>query len=281
MITLSEAEKLLEQFKPAFAGYLTDGDISERDILATLLDLSVRGYIKLDMEKKGDYYEIHNIGLEQKSIKLLLPFEREFIGILFPKSKEISLDNFQYMLHKKTLHNVIENHLQSLKENEIVTRKLIFRNDEDKQVNFGDGKSAIKTVEKAKGYQDLIERYKSFKMPSESWFLIATSLLFIGIGISSGTLWSILYGIVILLIPLWEYRKFRKLKKTIHIKFKDAIPFTKKKYEELFEFIRKFPFKEQRIYNEFMPFAVAFGLDTSWNKSFGINTEPVISSKIK
>ena len=79
-----------------------------------------------------------------------------------------------------------------------------------------------------------------------------------------------------------KYLKVRRLKKILAIQFKDnIIPFTKKKYEELFEFIQRYPLKQQRLYNEFMPHAVAFGLDTSWNESFGVPTEVVVSSRAK
>ena len=60
-----------------------------------------------------------------------------------------------------------------------------------------------------------------------------------------------------------------------------VVPAAKKKYEELFEFIQKYPLTQQRLDNEFMPFAVAFGLDSSWNKSFGIQEEIVVVSEAR
>ena len=300
MITLSEAGKIREQFKPAFAGYLTDGDISERDVLATLLDLSVRGYIKLDMEKKGGRYEVHNVIKQKESTRALLPFEKEFLDDLFLVGDELTADDVRFIFKTRSLCKTIERNLWNLKENKIIESELRIQTDKGKKIKLLD------YFKKVPEPVDTVEEYNRYMKNRKIMYAIFVVIGFIifhygqvvadsdnlifsiarggySLGITQSSLLMFIGAVIVMGLNL-DYiistRRIKKYRKTLHAEFNDVIPYTKKKYEELFEFIQKFPFKEQRIYNEFMPFAVAFGLDTSWNKSFRIPQEPVISSKI-
>ncbi len=273
MITLSEAEEIREQFKPAFAGYLTDGDISDRDVLATLLDLSVRGYIKLDMERKGGQYEVKKVIKGEESTKGLLPFEKEFLDVLFLGGDELIVYDVQSLFYTGSLHNIIEENLASLAENEIIKSELEFKTPEGKTTGLIWKEKPIKTVEELRRYKSVMGRgsvivivlllfgiyvlyqKSSIEPMGASDFLIAIVLIIT------------IEGLFYIHYIYWSRRQ-KKMKTILHVEFGDAVPFSKKKYEELFEFIQEYLLKEQRIYNEFMPFAVAFGLDTSWNKSF-------------
>jgi hypothetical protein len=62
--------------------------------------------------------------------------------------------------------------------------------------------------------------------------------------------------------------------KRIKLEFKgDKIPKIRERYDELYEFLRKYPMRGHHFNNEFLEFAIAFGLDTSWNKDFGLKDE--------
>lgn len=63
-------------------------------------------------------------------------------------------------------------------------------------------------------------------------------------------------------------------KKTINYDFQNSIvPIAKKKYEDLHEFIKTHPLPKHRFINEFLAFSIAFGLDDSWHKDFGVDKE--------
>ncbi len=301
MITLSEAGKIREQFKPAFAGYLTDGDISDRDVLATLLDLSVRGYIKLDMEKEERQHKIQKVILQKKSTKGLLPFEKEFLNVLFLAGKELDAYDVRFIFDMGGLHETIERNLASLSDNEIINSELEFKTPKgrntmlyydasDRSLSDKEDIKPVKTVKELKKLRGggLGEIPKlATALVTIPFFLIYISFFMMAFEPEGSLIFVRKRGILIglflityLLYITWCIKRRRRIKNILHIEFEDAVPFSKEKYEELFEFIQEYPLKEQRIYNEFMPFAVAFGLDTSWNKSFGIPEEPVISSKI-
>ena len=278
MITLEEATKYREQLRPAFAGYLTDGNISDRDVLATLLDLVVRGSVLLDMNLKEEGYIINKIvriaGVESS----LLLFERLFLKELFGKSNEITPDEFKEIVRSRKLHKIIENNLSTLKDIEIVKTELKFFTKNDRPIFFSMNNQQVNSIEEAKRF------YGSLKIIS---FFVFMFIFLVGgtytiITSPNFTLDALIlfYCICAAIIGGFVsiYHSFKKSKKVLELKMK-VVPAAKKKYEELFEFIQKYPLAQQRLDNEFMPFAVAFGLDTSWNKSFGITEEMVVISE--
>ncbi len=70
---------------PAEVGVVIDEKADLRDVLATVIDLARRGYIKIDERKKKDFYLIKLKGADDK----LLPFESMLISKFFGEKKEI------------------------------------------------------------------------------------------------------------------------------------------------------------------------------------------------
>lgn len=282
MTTLEKARKLSEQLRPAFAGYLTDGNISDRDVLATLLDLVVRNSVSLDMELEGERYKINKIMRAVGTAESLLPFERLFLNELFCRSNEITLEEFRKIAKSGKLHKIIENNLGVLKDFEIIDAELEFiENGHTISVSMN-GKE-VRTLEDMKK----LNRFLKFIL---GFFILVPSFVFVSwiYGVMKSPNSSLhaplpIIGacatyVLVMGLPILIYRKFEKSEKVLKLDL-TSVPKTKKKYEELFKFIRKYPIKQQSLANEFMPFAVAFGLDTSWIKSFGMTREFVVSSK--
>lgn len=315
MITLPEARELREQLSPAFAGYVTDGNISDRDVLATLMDLIVRGYIGIDADTQKKPVKVRKIYFVKTSERLL-PFEKKFIGVLFKEKKELGVEEAKGIIDSKVLHEVIKQNTDALTKSKIAKSLVVFFDKNDKVVDLSYEKLVTKKVgflqehreyvkEKPKTIGDLERLIDGTKLGvffifafGFFWFYIYIVVILLrssGQGgievVPSGfvPLDALVFGIIILLYFLYfgfsgirKVKKLRKLNKLLVLQFtNNIIPFTKKKYEELFEFIQKYPLRQQRLYNEFMPHAVAFGLDTSWNESFGIPEEVVIESRAK
>lgn len=152
MITLEEATKYKEQLRPAFAGYLTDGNISDRDVLATLLDLVVRGSVLLDMNLGEEGYTINKIvriaGVESS----LLLFERLFLKELFRKSNEITPYEFGEIVRSRKLHKIIEDNLGALKDIEIIETELKFFIKNDRPIYFSVNDQPVNSIERAKKF---------------------------------------------------------------------------------------------------------------------------------
>lgn len=88
-----------------------------------------------------------------------------------------------------------------------------------------------------------------------SWMLLIVPLMMVGFLIAD-IVWLI------------------KSKKTVTYDFANqVVPVAKRRYSELFEFIKAHPLPPHRITNEFLAFAIAFGLDDSWQKDFGLGEE--------
>jgi hypothetical protein len=295
IISLEEAREICEQLRPAFAGYVTDGNVSDRDVLATLMDLIVRGYIGIDMDSQKKPVKVKRVYFLSNP-ETLLPFEREFISELFSESKELNPQQVKEKIKSKEPHRVISENLMELENSEIVKSLLLLTDKDDRKVSFTYYASLkgyeVKTVGDLQTYVNQLEQlYKgTLKMTLYSFGFIAWIFFLFYLAYSfGGTPPIFLFGFALFfpafftIFFILHYRNKRRLskaKKTLLIQFKDnVVPFTKKKYEELFDFIRKYPLRQQRLHNEFMPHSVAFGLDTSWNESFGIPTETLVSSR--
>jgi len=309
MITLPEARELREQLSPAFAGYVTDGNISDRDVLATLMDLVARGYIGLDADTQKKTVKVRKIYFV-KSSKRLLAFEKKFMEVLFKEKKELNVKEVKGIIDSKGLHNAINENTESLTKSKIVKSLVLLmdKNEEIKnisyykeEINAERGQSRFGTKKKLKTIDDLREymvttsTYVKVSLVMLVLFLILFCVIYLFIYLPSqryhspNDIYNMLEFMIFLVLYLCtitlaiiKYLEIRRLKKLLAFQFENnIIPFTKKKYEELFEFIQKYPLRQQRLYNEFMPHAVAFGLDTSWNKSFGVPTEVVVKSRAK
>jgi len=286
MIDLPQARALREQLSPAFAGYVTDGNVSDRDVLATLMDLIVRGHIGLDAKTQKTPVEISKIYYVNNPGSLR-PFERTFIDLLFSEKRELSPDELRAKFSSGKFHELILHNIHSLAETKIAKSLLILHDKKGKRLT-PDVIIDINFEKKVRTVADL-EKYKRSRRVVFAIFL-TFMLIYGGIGVfflmkNEMLMMAIFFGLMVIstciLLPiLLKQQKVRKSSKLLLFEFEnDIVPYTKKRYEELFEFISKYPLKTQRIYNEFMPHAVAFGLNTSWNASFGIAPEGVWSSR--
>lgn len=79
----------LQDIKPAEAGTLIDEQVNIRDVAATIIDLAVRGYLKIKEIEKSKLFKTrdYKITLINNDLLNLEPFEEKLILGLFGKSK--------------------------------------------------------------------------------------------------------------------------------------------------------------------------------------------------
>lgn len=316
MISPEEAKTFREQFKPAFAGYVTDGNISDRDVLATLMDLIARGYVGLDADTQKTPVKIKRI-YKVGNVQSLLPFESFFIEKLFQDSSELTPEGVRQKFASKELHDIISANLNSLSQAKIV-RSLLLVDDSQGNLKAAQNFSSSKMARfaglffKSEGpFRDTLEPPSTHEITTvgelqkyinlESITALLFGFLFfyiVGILLMAtsdelpsasaveliGLLLVSAFYVAILFIPLWysvqKIRFLMRMRSLLVFQFENNIvPFTKYAFEQLFDFIKSMPLKKQRVFNEFMPYAVAFGLDTSWNESFGIQVELPVASQ--
>lgn len=77
-----------EKIKPAEVGTLVDESADNRDISATIIDLAIRGFLKIREDKKGEYTLIKVKELENDTI--LADFEKDILKGIFKEKTEIT-----------------------------------------------------------------------------------------------------------------------------------------------------------------------------------------------
>jgi len=323
LITLDEARLLREQLRPAFAGYVTDGNVSNRDVLGTIMNLISRGYVGINLDTQSHPNKINYMYLVTSS-GLLLPFEKAFLRTLFSKSRALTPEKVKKKIDSGVLHKVIEENALALSESKIARQLLIVLDkegkrqdiryltesgtlmkvrtvgdlveikhlDEDIAMNISSGLAVLFGIAMVLflvifgGYVLLVSSATHSSIIGVVGYPLAITLLlfaiFIVIGMRFSSTLAELPGLFFRLASYLQNKKaLKNTENLLLLQFRDnVVPYMKGRYEELFDFIKAMPLKQQRIYNEFMPHAVAFGLDTSWNESFGIETEPIVSSQV-
>ncbi|PLW80547.1 hypothetical protein C0585_02045 [Candidatus Woesearchaeota archaeon] len=261
-ISESEAKKYLETLKPGYAGYLHDGKISKKDILATLMDLIVRGYIGIDYEYDGNTHKINKIWPKSKK-KNLLEFEQRFLNNLFDKKEELELEEIKRRFQGNRLTIPLK-YYSEITNIRIIKKRYQVTGPGYKEYYYGD--------------MHFSNREKEIPTSSKiAYYIVGFFMIFAAVNIDKEMNYFIATPILttlLLFISLYALLKYKLIK--VNVEFDLETQEMKKKYDELFHFLREHPLKKQRIFNEFMPFAVAFGLDTSWNKSFNIKADELV-----
>ncbi len=63
-------------------------------------------------------------------------------------------------------------------------------------------------------------------------------------------------------------------KKIVTYQFKNKIyPVVKEKYTKLYYFLKKHHYVKHRFTNQFLAYAIAFGIDNSWFADFGLDKD--------
>ncbi|MBI3956835.1 MAG: DUF2207 domain-containing protein [Candidatus Kerfeldbacteria bacterium] len=110
-----------DKVRPAVMGVLLNEKAKMQDITATIIDLAVRGYLRIrETEKPGFFKSKHSYTLERRNqpkkgdVQSL--FERELLDKLFDGSSEVGLDDLKNKFYKNvsTLNKILYNEATSI-----------------------------------------------------------------------------------------------------------------------------------------------------------------------
>jgi len=93
-----------DDLPPAIFGILVDQNVETRDITATIVDLAVRGHLRIiEKEEKFGFIKHKKYFLEKRkeADKDLLPFEKKIMRILFASGDTVSLGHLQKTFYKR------------------------------------------------------------------------------------------------------------------------------------------------------------------------------------
>jgi|GEM_PF-2561299 len=286
-ITEEDARRIRERRSPAFAGYVTDGNVSDRDALATLMDLVVKGYLGIDADASKTQPSVKSVYIVSLPSSMSA-FERRFVDVLFGRKKTLTRKEVTAALKSKGLKGVIKRNLSLISKEGIKYSGINLYTKDGKRLRNPHWEMYYS---KAKKPEDLDRKYKLYRtfVPPLLWI----GIFFFGLGLLTGASqilskgldavgpFSILSVFLLLLVfglmqakeNIADYESSLPVRE-FETNQRDLVA-AKEDYADLFNFIKASPLKKARLYNEFMPYTVAFGLDTSWNDSFGITKEGI------
>lgn len=289
MLTRKEALYYDEQLHPAFAGYLHDGTVTERDALATLFHLLTKG-ILIPIWEDGSMLK-NIVGARKMKRTSILPFNQLMVEKMFGLKEEISAQEIGNLIKNGEIQKIIKDNLHAVAAFPIINEELKFTLGKHGRVNFSVNGNPVDTVKEATAFRKLL--YKIFLPVFLGVGILLIVVYFLYIKFTPGDNFSyitpnisiqmsgdgnpnalLLNGGIFVTVILLVLFSFVFSKKTVSYDFKDkVIPVAKKKYDELYEFIKTHPLPKHRFINEFLAFSITFGFDDSWHKDFGLDKE--------
>ena len=261
MLNEKEAQHYIQQLHPAFAGYLHDGDITERNVLATVFELLLNGTLEPIWQEKSMLKAL--IGIKWSGKIPNHQFEKIIVKSMFANKQELSTIETGNIIKTGLIQNIIRDNLEAISTFAISDPILIFGKNESKKHNlipFGSNEYKISQYNKMKSWSYVT--------------ILLVGLLILNLFLGRANLMNTLSITVSTAIALYAVFSILTVKKKVSYKYqRDVIPMTQKRYTELYEFIKSRPLEKHRFTNPFLPFSIAFGIDDSWHKDFGLAKE--------
>jgi hypothetical protein len=264
MISQTTAKAYKEELHPAFAGYLHDGVISNRDQLAAIFALADNGSIDFIYQENDLTKEITY--LRKTNTKPKYDFEEEILNLIFKEKDEVYALQIKTLIENGSLKNILKNYITPIKNLSLNEHNL----------EFGNGKN-VKSTFIVNGVQiDSIELASQAKIPMiiASAFFSIFGLIFTIVSFLSPSQWGFfIVGITFFLVGIGMAYTFFYGPKYVKFEIPENITEYKQKYLEIYEFLKTRPLDRRKLSDEFLSYAIAFGLNNHWNKEFGIDDE--------
>ncbi len=267
----------LRDLDPALAGLIIDGEITKNEVTATIIDLINKGYITLKKEKlilsKTDFSRLDDYEIEV--LRELFLENIQCNSLDFPQLPKMDFGLLTGLMAKNAIDLGIYSHssaAQKIKSTKITT-------DEGKKSGLTFRKVLMKSL--AVFLISVVVITILMKLISTYYPNIGVMFLLLVVGLVFGVyilgFLLIVPGFVVLALfktaEAWDksitkariYNIGLKRKLTVDAEMSRSARHLYDKYERLHDFLSPRPLMKKRIYNEFLPFSVAFGLDESWH----------------
>ena len=282
MLTKEQALHYSEQLHPAFAGYLHDGIVSERDAIALIMYFVQKSFVTAQWQDDSLCKNIKSI---KKTTKVpTLDFDKKVLNELFSKSDTLSSKDIKNLITSGLLKKLILGNLQAIQTFPIIYNDIKFNHGDDVFIPFLHRNRIIDTFSEIKMFE------RDSKLTAFAILLITIVLLIptndfvdipraimgerpIKIDAITVTLFALIFAYTTF------YYSYISSKKQVEYQFyNEVVPIAQKKYAELYDFLSNYPLENHNIVNEFLPYSIAFGIDKSWLGDFGLSAEPKIES---
>lgn len=262
MISENEARTLIKQNHPVLAGYLFDGEVSELDLLAGLFKL-IEDRIITPVFEEGD---IRNklISLKLANRNVESKFDQIIIESFFPDTEEITTKEAGEKIKDegfKLSMNLAFEIISGIKVDSIKYQQKL-------------GNTYVDVVSKAGVIRDQKSLKEHLKSSIVGILTLIIIVVFQIIDIHSDRFINVSYGFIfsLLVVGLMIYSVFfTRYYIKVNLSDDKVVKQARQKYHNLYDFLNKYPLTPHTFTNEFLPFSIAFGLDQSWNKDFGLD----------
>lgn len=239
-----------EKFKPAELGVLLSESAKPLDITATIVDLANRGYLTISEEsKKGIFGSTdYTLTKKQPSDSKLLSYEEILLNKLFKDRDSVSLDSLKNKFYKDMR----------------VILEAISKEVEEKKF-FVDSPSTVRTKYLVLAFCLFVVFFSIAFLPIGVLTLGTTSFFLASVTWPLGVI-----GLALLIVSYFMPRR-TALGRTLYLRTRGYKLFinTAEKYRQQF-------FEKKNLFNEVLPYAIAFGIVGKFAKDFekmGIQTE--------
>lgn len=293
MLSRKDALTYKDQLHPAFAGYIHDGEITSRDALACVFQLMKSSAIVPVFKDNNMTKEIISLRITKNEPRY--DFEKKIISLLFQDNKEIMIKRAKESIQKGEIQRILKGNVSAILFFPIISKSLKFYDKENREIEISLNDEPVNTYERALFLQS--------QLPRIGLITISVGLVFILIYFYTTDLFSVqslifnnpftiatmnkekpnefiflLVGITAIAAFFYFNKVIRSSKKVVSYYFKDKVqPIAKARYNELLQFLSANPLSNHNFNNEFLAYSIGYGLDTSWNKDFGLEEELKIS----
>ena len=296
--TIRDGDSRLAQLrllKPAVVGTIMDDTAGIKEIMATVIDLAQRGYIFIQEEKKGLWGKDFTLSLMKSESSLAL-YEKEVLNAIFSTKKSVKLSELKNIFYTKIPK------LEKLMYNQAMDHKLYDKNPNTVRRSYmlGAGKYVFALVVAGLiGFSNTSFLVVAFGIFAPVVLLIYGMIIYlksldregktkVDIALKKSSFFNVEVGLIItllillILLPNREKALYTTLALlssfcagAVVLYYAHRMPkltlqgaLYKKKYEDLRQYLKTYQLREERIFNEFLPYTIAFGIQDYWIKKF-------------
>jgi hypothetical protein len=264
MINELTALKFKQELHPSYAGYLHDGAISNRDQLAAIFALVDYGSIEFIYKHGNVNQPVENI--RRTSVKPRYEFENKILGTIFEKETVMPVYKIEYLIKNQQIKNILIENIDAIKNLNLNENNLKFGDKKNFKSTFTVNGVEINSLEKANQAKAMIAA-GSFIFIAIGGFMLLSSIITGNFSAMDFMSVSFIFTGLIMGYSFFYGSKYVEFDLPSHVED------YKKKYLDLYEFLKARPLDRRKLSDEFLAYDIAFGLNNHWTKEFEISED--------
>ncbi|MGV8171284.1 MAG: DUF2207 family protein [Candidatus Woesearchaeota archaeon] len=257
-----------KRIPPAFAGTVIDWSMGSREITATVIDLILRDHLSV----------VGNRVINNRRTLPIRNFEKNMIKAIFGSNDSLTFDQFSQIAYKKYFDNLLKIIADGMIEEGYVEKNFQVKLSTAVKESIKELPAAVQDTDSESTYSKPVD-YKNAKVviiPGWMWIIIGIVLGFLFLlSLAVPFIGNILAPIwfIVIFFAIFAFVMKRKLNKKLGKGYDWMLTDAGKKIKvlsiELKRYMETYPLLEDRLANELVGFAIAFGLGKVWMRKLG------------